>query len=637
MIRTLDPERVFALVVGIESYDVDQRWSLPGPAADAMRVASWLTGSAGVPGDHVRLLLSPLNPNDTQTHAPATLKNVERALYDELPKCDGDLLWIYWAGHGYIDRTDQLLLPCGDATAAHPRHLNLDAALRWWRSTNVSRGRFRRIVAVGDTCRVESAKARALRWGTNEPGAGDIDPERRTFVLYAARPGQAAKNDAERQSGQFTDTLLKHLANQSVEKSVEGLVHIAHTVQADFRIMRARGDAWQEPEFVISRGWDGTSLFGDHWMEGATGAVHKSGGAPVLDQQAWIELGQLLPEGSLPAYTYDAYRWAFEVTGCAVPPDAMLPADHLVDIVRDLNSRQGAQFNLPLALPFVRFLAARATEARASWASKAETWVDRTRERIGGAPIPAPPDHTVERPALHVRLWSDDGSRYWTRMWLYQNAFKSVWESAQPMELEDVRVSLTQQLTALSSHDLARIEFHVPYDLLDTPFETWQVPWRVNRTKEIGCCFEVVLRCPDERQGLAEAPWHRKWNWLKTHGGQHPKAMREVCDSDVSEQLGSSLQETDPPVVVLAEVTESMIMDTLEAVLDGGVPIAVWRRRTDFPEETAEPIRTMLSAGTSEFEVNKLPARLRRAQIERRSFALMWDDPSRLPERQTLT
>jgi hypothetical protein len=635
--RALDPERVFALVVGVESYEVDPRWSLPGPASDAMRVADWLTNTAGVPRDHVRLLLSPLNHSDAQTHVPATLENVERVLYDELPKCDGDLLWIYWAGHGYIDRTDQLLLPCMEATAAHTRHLNLHAALRWWRSNNVPRGRFRRIVAVGDTCRIETTQARALRFGTNEPGAGAIDPERRQFVLCAARPGQAAKNEAERQRGQFTHTLLGHLTGQSADNSVEDLVRIARAVQTDFAIMRANGEAWQEPQFVIDRGWDDTTLFGDQWKDDPAEAGSGPAGALVLDQRAWTELGQLLTEDSLPAYSYDAYRWAFEVSACAVPPGEVLPGDHLLDIVRDLDSRQGTRRGLPLALPFVRYLAAQAVARRAAWGAKAHAWVDFTSERLGTDAVPAPPDRAVEKPVLHIQLTSDDNNRYRTRMWLYRNAFESIWESGQPLELEAVREALAEQLIARRSHAPARIEFHVPYELLDVPFEAWHIPWRPGRTKELGCSFELVLRCPDERQGLAETPWYRKWAWLKAHGGRHPEAVRAVCDSDVSEELGSLLQETEPPVVVLAEVTEPMIMDTLNAVLDGGVPIAVWRRQAAVQEETAEPILTVLTEDAGPFEVQALPARLKKARIRRRSLALMWDDPERIPERQTLT
>ncbi|MFF0043611.1 hypothetical protein ACFYRG_46920 [Streptomyces mirabilis] len=633
----LDPERVFALVVGIESYQVGPGWSLPGPARDAVRFADWLTGPAGVPQDHVHVLLSPLDQGHAETRPPATSENVNRVLFEELPKCDGDLLWIYWAGHGFIDSRYQLLLPYADATIPYTRHLNLQAALRWWRSSNVPGRRFRRVVAVGDTCRIETKRAHKFKFGTIEPEAGDLTPERQQFVLYAARPGQAAKNEAELQAGQFTHALLKRLAGRPVGETVESLVSIARAVQADFSVMRAKGEAWQEPEFVLNQGWDGSTLFGNHWADETTGIAAELASAPVLDQDAWTELGQLFQDRLLPPYSYDAYRWAFEVTGCAVPPDDALPAAHPLDVLRDLDSRQGRRDDLPLALPFVSLLAARARRSSANWADEADAWVDRTRERLGTAPVPPPPGPAAESPALHVRLTPDDNNRYWTRMWLYQNEFESVWESGEPLELEAVRDALGQQLTARRSHAPTRVEFHVPYELLDVPFEAWHIPWRAGRTKELGCRFDVLLRCPDERQGLAEAPWYRKWEWLKTQGGRHPQAVRDVCDGDVSASLGDSLGEAEPPVCVLAEVTEPLLMDTLDAVLDGGVPIAIWRRPAAFQGGAAEPIRAALAVEAAALDVQTLPARLRTARIKRRPLALMWDDPGRIPGRQTLT
>ncbi|MEU9978890.1 caspase family protein [Streptomyces sp. NPDC051014] len=632
----LDPQRVFALVVGIESYQI-HGWSLPGPARDAVRFADWLTGTAGVPQTHVRILLSPLREQDPPAHPAATAENVHRALFEELPERDGDLLWIYWAGHGFLDFRRQLLLPCADATIAFTRHLNLQAALRWWQSANVPGKRFHRVVAVGDTCRVEARTARTLRFGINEPEAGELIPERRQFVLYAARAGEAAKNQADLEAGQFTDTLLKRLDGRPVDQAVEDLADIAGAVRADFQVMRANGTAWQEPQFVISEGWDGSALFGDRWSGRREDTESVPPRPPTLDQDAWSQLGPVLQGQRLPAYSYDAYRWAFEATGCTPPPGNELPGTQLLDVVRDLDSRQGRRLDLPLALPFIRFLAARARKTHASWADEADSWVDRTRERLGAGVIFTPPEPPAEGPALHLRLVPDECNRYWTRMWLYQEEFENIWESSQSLDLPTIRDMLGRQLAVRRSNSPTRIEFHLPYGLLDEPFESWKIPWRGGKMKELGCYYDVVLRCPEERQGPAEAPWYRKWEWLQAQGGRHPQAVREVCDSDVSDYLGSSLQETEPPVVVLAEVTDPMIMDTLDAVLDGGVPIAVWRRPVAGQEGMAEPIRAALTVNPGPIEVHTLPAMLRTARIRRRPLALMWDDPGRIPERQTLT
>ncbi|MFJ5774495.1 hypothetical protein [Streptomyces sp. NPDC093094] len=637
MMPVLDPRRVFALVVGVESYQVGPGWSLPGPARDAVRFADWLTGDAGVPQANVHLLLSPLEQGRVRPSLPATSENVHRALFEELPQRDGDLLWIYWAGHGYLDARLQQLLPCTDATPMYTRHLNLQSALQWWRSSNVTAGRFRRVVAVCDTCRIETRRAKGLRFGTFEPEAGEVVPERRQFVLYAARPGEAARNEAEREAGQFTDTLLRHLEGKSVDDGVRGLAGIARDVLTDFRIMQANGEAWQQPQFVLSEAWDGSALFGDSWTDDSAEPAPGRARSAVLDQLAWTELGQLLSNRRLPPYSYDAYRWAFEVTGCAVPPSDALPSAHLLDIVRDLDSRQGRHHGLPLVLPFVRHLAARVPEKDADWGREADAWVDRTRARLGASPVPVPPELPVEDVSLHIRLTPDDNGLYWTRMWRYQRRFENVWESDRPLGLDDVRAELDRQLAARPSCAPTRIEFHVPYDLLDEPFESWPVRWRSRQTKELGCYFDVLLRCPDERQGLAEAPWHRKWAWFKTQGSRHPQAVRDVCDSDVSAGLGASLQQAEPPVCVFAEVTDALLMDTLDAVLDGGVPIAIWRRPGARPEETAEPIRTALAVDPAVLDVLSLPARLRQARIARRPLALMWDDPGRIPGRRTLS
>ncbi|WP_328875933.1 caspase family protein [Streptomyces sp. NBC_00287] len=629
------PERTFALVVGIESYEIDRpRMNLSGPARDAVRFADWLTGTAGVPKSNLCLLLSPLTRNEAGVEAkPATRENVDEALFKELPCCDGDLLWLYWAGHGFLDPTHQLLLPYADATAGHTTHLNLTSALRWWRSDKVSRGRFRRLVTIGDSCRIDERRYGRLGFVRVDYPAGQPVPDRRQFTLYAARPGETARNRAELEAGQFTDTLLKRLEGRTLEQATLGLVDIARDVQADFAVMKAHETAWQEPQFEVARAWDGSSLYGDHWTDDGTTSAPT--GAPVLDQPAWTELGNLLTDRKVPPYTYEAYRWAFEVAGCAAPAEHSLPSPHLTEIVRDLDSRQGTSRAVPLALPFMRHLASRSPFA--DWAAAANAWVERTRERLGADPVPVPPARATEPPALHVRLTPEGDDLFWLQLWSYQGDFENVGDYDRPMDLDAVRTTLGAHLLAnASARNLGRIEFHVPYDLLEEPFETWQVSTgRGNKTCALGGRYQVVLRCPEERQGLAEAPWRTKWQWYETHGGRHPEAVHDVGDADVSDGLADVLQLEEPPVCVLADVTEPLVMDALEAVLDGGIPIAVWRRPSP---GTDESLRTALGATPpAVLDVEALPAVLRRARARHRPLALLWDDPGRIPGRRSLS
>ncbi|WP_261720332.1 caspase family protein [Streptomyces sp. FZ201] len=625
----ITPERTFALVVGIESYEIGG-FDLSGPARDATRFADWLTGTAGVPQANVRLLLSPLARNANGVTAdPATQKCVEDALLKDLPQRDGDLLWIYWAGHGFLDRAHQLLLPYSDATAAHTTHLNLTSALRMWQSTTVGGARFRRVAAIADACRIDSRwKGGCLGFGAVEYPVGQPVTARRQFVLYAARPGEAAGNRAELEAGQFTDTLLKRLDRLTVAEAVRDLVDIARAVQGDFATMKADGRAWQEPTFEIATGWDEAPLYGGGWTDGSGAS-----GARVLDQLAWTELGELLRNFTkAPPYTYEAYRWAFEVAGSAPPAGHRLPSAQLTEIARDLNNRQGASSGVPLVLPFVQHLASRSP--RSDWAESATAWVERTRARLNADPLPPPPRAATEPPALHIRLTPEGEDEYWLQLWLYQDAFENVGDYDRPMDLAAVRTTLCHHLLARPGSAMPqRIEFHVPYELLEEPFESWELPvGRRNRITSLGCRYEVVLRCPDERQGLAEEPWRTKWQWYETHGGRHPEAVHEVCDTDVSGELADVLQLGEPPVCVLADVTEHLVPDALDAVLDSGIPIAVWRRPSP---ATTEPLRNALEADS--LDVAELPKKLKHLRVRRRPLALLWDNPGQVPARRSLS
>ncbi|MBF9071911.1 VMAP-C domain-containing protein [Streptacidiphilus fuscans] len=648
----IDPRRVFALVVGIESYGISDKWDLPGAARDAQRVADWLTRSAGVPDEQVHLLLAPLSRGyqemPTSQYLSPTQHHVERILFKELPSCDGDLLWIYWAGHGYLDSAHQMLLPYSDATSDWTAHLNLEAALRWWKGVSSISARFRRLIAIGDACRVGARFATKLTFGDQDYGAQPPDPRRRQFTLFASHAGEVAQNLADRGAGQFTDVLMRRLDTTTLDEAVPGLVDIARSLQADFQLLRTNGLAWQRPQFVVDRDWTGSTLFGDHWT-GLDNSDSVGPRAPRLDQRAWRELGPVLHGRDIPAYTYDAYRWAFEITGCALPSSHALPPGGLTAIAYDLDNRQGRQRDMPLTLPFVRHLAAWAEDR--GWACAADAWVDATQERLGSAPVPTPPEPEPEIAALHVQLTEDEESdgTHWTRMWIFrEGCFETVWESDEPLVLASVKDCLAEQLLAKQAGGPGRIEFHVPYGLLEEEFESWELPiGRHRKLIQLGWSYEVVVRCPAERDGVAGEHWQRKWQWFKAHGGVHPEAVHELGDSDVSAALGVILQATEPPVCVLAGVSEHHLMDALDAVLDAGIPIAVWPRRG-----RATQIRGELAAALADvnrIDVGRLPSLMKALRIpvlsasadatskEPYPLALMWDDPERVPERRQLS
>ncbi|MCG6493844.1 caspase family protein [Kitasatospora sp. A2-31] len=724
----LAPERVFALVVGIESYGVGADWNLRGPARDAVRFAEWLTGPAGVPPGNVRLFLSPLpappvvppRPRPTpQSYArrvgaaeagpdgapprpcpgtpgppsanggqpraalpgpvrlpaarPATSREIEDALLRELPACDGDLLLIYWAGHGYAGDHDQLLLPFADASAPPIRHLDLDSVLRFWRSSKVHQ-RFRRVVSIGDACRLDVRSGVRSTFGRVDYGTGRPVRGRRTFVLYAAQPGLPAQNlDG---GGRLTDTLLARLAGRSLDDSLRHLPDIAREVHADLAALADRGQAWQQIQWRISD-WDGNPVLDDGWPD-------EPAGAPRLDDQAWAELDRLLPGPGLPPDAYRAYRWAFEAAGCA-PPGPVLPAAEPMAVVRDLDHRLGsADRRLPLPLAFVRYLAAR--EADPVRAERLADWVRRTGGRLGAEAVPAPPAPERDgRAELHVELTeSSDEDAYLARIWLHRRGFEALWESGRPLPLRAVRAELLRQLFGPAvGPDLRRIEFHVPEPLLEEEFERWPLPTRGRRSAELGSAYEVLVRCPDERTHQSGRRWRRKWAWYREHGGRHPDAVHALTEgSALDPGLADRLGAEGHPVCALLDRHAAPVAERLELVLDAGLPIAVWRRtggarpaacarpagRTadrpedrpaDLPGCPAESgLAVLLAPGAGPgdapgddgngLDLDRLPAAVWKLRIGAaagscagcpgaRRLGLLWDDPDHRPQTRSLS
>ncbi|MFD0359587.1 hypothetical protein ACFVHW_38525 [Streptomyces sp. NPDC127110] len=652
----VNPRRTFALVAGVERYEISHHWNLRGPARDALRFARWLTGPGQVPAANVRLLLSPLDDPDTldwsaseglaalrTSYRPATEANARTALLDELPGCDGDLLWIFWAGHGYLGRDRELMLPCADARRGQIRHLNLDSALRWWRTDLVGHRRFPLQAALVDACRVDAPRDSRWNFGSADYGGGRTVPGRRQFRLYASREGEAAQNDAERGAGRFTEALLGELGDRSVGEGAALLPDAARSIHLAFRGLRERGEGWQLPQFLVDRDWDANSFL-DFPSFPADGPPS----APRLDQAGWDGLGELFEGRDLPRCAYEAYAWAFKAAGCTTPVDGGLPADTLLDVVADLDERQGGRTGMPLAVPFVHFLADRTARPGGgpedpAWAAALARWVRATRERLA-LPALRPPPAPARKATLHVRLESPPGGEdgLLARMWLRGERTRHVWESeGSPVALAAVRAELVRRLAegapgaGQPPGGIGRIEFHVPYELLETDFDQWPVPRRGpgGRTRPLGTVHEVVVRCPQEREDT-RTEWLDKWRWLHVQDGRHPDAVRIVEDADVTDALGLRLGAAPAPACVLGHVSGTRTAALLDALLEGGVPVAVWRRGGGTPAGGL-PALLAPDAGPGAPAVFALPARVRdvrRAAAGQEPeggdrLVLLWDDP----------
>lgn len=207
------PDRTHALVVGVERYATGAGWDLPGPAADARRFTAWLRGH-GVPAANIALLLDALpgagGPPVDVAEWPAGREAVQSQLLGALPAREGDLLWVFWGGHGVTDPQGHRRLFYADATPDDKRNLDLDAWLNAF-TTDLLPG-FPRQIWLVDSCQTfveDLGFARTLP--LDSPPGGDRLPGREQFVLLASAPGQRARNDPGLQTGAFSAAVLAEL------------------------------------------------------------------------------------------------------------------------------------------------------------------------------------------------------------------------------------------------------------------------------------------------------------------------------------------------------------------------------------------------------------------------------------------
>ncbi|MFE9792278.1 caspase family protein [Streptomyces goshikiensis] len=199
------PARTFALVVGIERYAAGPSWDLPGPANDALRFRSWLLRS-GVPERNVLLCLDPLADRGVPHH-PADHGTLRGLLLSRLPALEGEMLWVWWGGHGVLDRAERLRLLCADAGTADKRNLDLES-MRTTLASDLLPG-FGRQVWIVDACQTfeEEYGFRTSLPDEGLPTGRRVRGHHQTLLLAATR-GQRAANDPGRGTGLFSECVL---------------------------------------------------------------------------------------------------------------------------------------------------------------------------------------------------------------------------------------------------------------------------------------------------------------------------------------------------------------------------------------------------------------------------------------------
>jgi hypothetical protein len=283
----IDPARVSVVAVGVESYEYGDSISLPGAADEAVRFANWAV-KCGVPPDRIVLACSrPANaPAGKEVpQVEAEQKHLEDIVVN-LAKLTGDLLLIFWCGHGVV-RDKRRVLFSADARTDYLRCLDLDQMLDFLRSARMTG--FAQQVILVDACanfvdEVDSGgNWRDLVRPGNMPGGTQRDSVNQ-FVLFSAAQGQTAKFKKVERHALFSDTVLGWLEDTATGSLPLAVSELARHVVDQFSVFRDSRMTRQTPISLWHRASDGSEDYRAFGGEPVSGSVHarlQDAGLPI--------------------------------------------------------------------------------------------------------------------------------------------------------------------------------------------------------------------------------------------------------------------------------------------------------------------------------------------------------------------
>lgn len=295
------PERTYGLVIGIERYQ-EQSWDVKGggPAGDALKFAEWLV-DCGVPLGNIRLCLSPLQEveHSELVVEEATEQRIAALITDWLSDKKGDLLYLFWAGHGLINSERNRRLLCADATKRNWQNLDLDSLLIYLSSEAFL---IRHHICIVDACAnyILESKGRPTNLGGKIFPSGKPRTSSQQFVLLATREGEQAKVSAEGKTGYFSQAVREILQAEANGRWPPDMEAIAKKVKQRF----ARLDKKQLPTYFYRRSWDGdTDIYHPNPFK-ISHNIPNSNARKFVGREAEIEqLHQLLQDNDVVAIT----------------------------------------------------------------------------------------------------------------------------------------------------------------------------------------------------------------------------------------------------------------------------------------------------------------------------------------------
>jgi len=215
------PEDTHVFATGISSYALDPAWHLPHAADHAAEFALWAR-RAGVDPQRIHLFLSQADLDRHKdalgrqgiTPRRATFTEITQFVEQELTAVTGDLLYVFWAGHGSVSQDARRVLFFEDLSRKNQHPFDLNDFLARLRTSSFER--LRTQIAYIDACanRFEElgfgaslGEARSGKGHTTYAGILQ-------HVFFAADTGEQAKE------GTFGAAILKALGEEMAANNV---------------------------------------------------------------------------------------------------------------------------------------------------------------------------------------------------------------------------------------------------------------------------------------------------------------------------------------------------------------------------------------------------------------------------------
>ncbi len=620
-----DPKKTYAVVVGIEEY-ASAAWNVTdgSPSTSATEFCGYLQ-EHGVEGQKTHLLLSALKDPGPVPGSPQ-IRGATRGdfsdVIDQLRGQTGELLVVYWCGHGVIDLDRGRRLFFADAEKDRPHNLELDPFLavlasEWFPG-------FRRQLLLIDAC------ATPMSWNFTFDVPGERFPPNKPLatsqaVLYSALHLESAK------PGLLWRAVKPRLGEQLPERWPPDVGELVEQLNDDFEKL----DADQRPGLHLTD-WHGQRVY-KTLASSSTSHLKRNEReqAAAIFGKAEVALDVLL---------------RVYVAALPVPGMAMGDIHKFSECLAHVSSCDSPQPALALALGIAAEMKDGAVGA------ELESWAEAVAERLQVpddrlAEIKVRFDHKEETATLLFQTIPEEDDEHSLQAWLWRGKTREN-EPEYPREYAEDKTLSFAELEGVILQVVRRtrdrlpdecelvVELMVPLELMSKPFDAWVLRKKKLYKKLLGTSYPVVVRYLERTtdQVLADS-WRPRWKKLKEDAAARVvERTRWIESADGVEQLYDDLVGSDDEIGIGLAFAPEDVDDWLDLFMVAGIPALLWLRKAP---ESAQAARKSLCEALDDATFADLPGSIYRARKlaqadpsdVRRHVSILWDDADRSPPR----